>query len=185
MNRALIALLSSLGAGEADSFHCFSSHDSFLLPIPFSYPPHSLSSSSPQPLSTIRCFASMALLNHIVVSKLAYTEKAPVLKLRLLHTWMAGNPDRPDGFYEHSIATDELEPLYYWVPDTRNPRDEPSAFRTHPVGQMEAAPSSSLCKRDCMLMKKKKGTFHHSSFLGGGATLAAACKKAGCRARSL
>ncbi|CAI0628237.1 unnamed protein product [Linum tenue] len=51
----------------------------------------------------------MAPQNHVLLSKLAWTDKNPVLKLRLLHTWIAGNPNRPASFYEHStLWTDEL-----------------------------------------------------------------------------
>ncbi|CAL1410092.1 unnamed protein product [Linum trigynum] len=48
-------------------------------------------------------------MNHVVLSKLAWTDKSPAVKLRLLHTWMAGNPSRPDGFSEYAtLWTDEL-----------------------------------------------------------------------------
>ncbi|CAI0396895.1 unnamed protein product, partial [Linum tenue] len=54
-------------------------------------------------------FTPMAMPKHVLLSKLGWTDKGPVLKLRLLHTWKAGNPSRPDGFYEHStLWTDEL-----------------------------------------------------------------------------
>ncbi|CAL1357032.1 unnamed protein product [Linum trigynum] len=52
---------------------------------------------------------AVATMAYVVLSELAWTDEAPVLKLRLLHTWLAGNPCRPDGFYEHStLWTDEL-----------------------------------------------------------------------------
>ncbi|CAI0552754.1 unnamed protein product [Linum tenue] len=51
----------------------------------------------------------LAAMNHVVLSKLAWTDKSPAVKLRLLHTWMAGNPSRPDGFSEYAtLWTDEL-----------------------------------------------------------------------------
>ncbi|CAL1403721.1 unnamed protein product [Linum trigynum] len=48
-------------------------------------------------------------MKHVVLSKLTWTDKAPTLKLRLLHTWKVGNPVRPDGYFEFStLWTDEL-----------------------------------------------------------------------------
>ncbi|CAL1356836.1 unnamed protein product [Linum trigynum] len=48
-------------------------------------------------------------MNHILLSKLSWTDKSPVLKLRLLHSWTAGNPARPGGFTERAtLWTDEL-----------------------------------------------------------------------------
>ncbi|CAL1415110.1 unnamed protein product [Linum trigynum] len=48
-------------------------------------------------------------MNYSVLSKLTWTASAPALKLRLLHTWIAGNPKRQDGFSEFAtLWTDEL-----------------------------------------------------------------------------
>ncbi|CAL1370101.1 unnamed protein product [Linum trigynum] len=48
-------------------------------------------------------------MNHILLSKLSWTDKSSVLKLRFLHSWAAGNPAWAGGFTERAtLWTNEL-----------------------------------------------------------------------------
>ncbi|CAI0475217.1 unnamed protein product, partial [Linum tenue] len=110
----LPAVLSFVGAELTSSLHQRTMLLCFLPQI--SVFSHSRFASSPLLARTVltgrflhTATSGSTSMKHVVLSKLTWNDKAPTLKLRLLYTWKAGNPARPDGFFEFStLWTDEL-----------------------------------------------------------------------------
>ncbi|CAL1360101.1 unnamed protein product [Linum trigynum] len=102
-----------------------------------------------------------------ILSKLMWTDKDPLVKLRLLHTLMAGNPARPDGFSENTtLWTDELVGCLVQGLASKQLcgqlQEVLDLGKVYFVSQCESRKHWSVCSNDLMLYFNSKTSFVHS-----------------------